>query len=113
MDHGNQARDNIVGVIHNGDIINVPEVMEQWDWASKAMATLEQPIPGYPAGLPYIIAIGNHDQEPMGAVGNANEFNRRFGVARLRGAPTTAGTSGIATITRTSSSRPVRRSSWS
>lgn len=83
----NRDSDNIVGVIHNGDIINMPEVTEQWDWAEKAMATLEQPLPGYPAGIPYIVAIGNHDQEPMGAVGSANEFNRRFGVERFTGRP--------------------------
>ena len=83
----NRVRDNIVGVIHNGDIINKPEVMEQWDWAEKAMETLEQPQPEYPAGLPYIVAIGNHDQQPMSAVGTADEFNRRFGVARFDGRP--------------------------
>jgi hypothetical protein len=83
----NRDRENIVGVIHNGDIINMPEVMEQWDWAEKAMATLEQPLPNFPAGVPYIVAIGNHDQEPMGAVGTANEFNRRFGVTRFEGRP--------------------------
>jgi hypothetical protein len=82
-----RVSDNIVGVIHNGDIICHPEIMQEWDWAERAMATLEQPYEGNPAGMPYIVAVGNHEQEPMGVVGSAHEFNRRFGVARFNGRP--------------------------
>jgi len=85
-----QNRDaaNIVGVIHNGDLINRPEMAFEWDYAEQAMSKLEQPLPpAYPSGLPYIITIGNHDQEPMSNTGHADEFNRRFGVARFSGRP--------------------------
>jgi len=83
----NRQVENIVGVIHNGDIVNEPQIMSQWDNAEAAMSILEDPLPDYPDGVPYIVAVGNHDQEPMGKRASANNFNARFGVNRFSGRP--------------------------
>jgi hypothetical protein len=83
----NRQIENIVGVIHNGDIVNEPQIQSQWVNADAAMSILEQPLPDYPDGLPYIVAVGNHEQEPMGKRGSSNQFNAHFGVQRFSGRP--------------------------
>jgi hypothetical protein len=75
---------NIVGVIHNGDIINNEPQLYQWNVADRAMATLETAEPGLPDGVPYGIGVGNHDNKLTGTntVLDTTKFNQFFGVQR-------------------------------
>jgi hypothetical protein len=77
---------NIVAVIHNGDLVNNGETLQyQWGVARTAMATLDRPEDDLPDGVPYAIAVGNHDQTPNGAPGTTVSFNRDFGLKRFAG----------------------------
>ncbi len=78
---------NIIGVIHNGDLINNEPLLYQWGVADAAMKRLEVPEPGLPDGMPYGIAIGNHDNKLLGdnTVPNTDKFNQYFGVNRFAG----------------------------
>ncbi|HEY5920561.1 MAG TPA: LamG-like jellyroll fold domain-containing protein [Kofleriaceae bacterium] len=83
----NRARYNIVGVIHNGDVINNEPQIYQWNVASAALARLEKPEPGLPDGMPWGVGVGNHDNKLVGdnTVINTDKFNQYFGVARFEG----------------------------
>jgi Concanavalin A-like lectin/glucanases superfamily len=78
---------NIVGVIHNGDIINNEPLIYQWNVADKAMKTLETPEQGLIDGMPYGVGVGNHDNKLVGenTVLDTTRFNQFFGVARFAG----------------------------
>ncbi|WP_035610753.1 Ig-like domain-containing protein [Haloferula sp. BvORR071] len=77
---------NIGFVLHLGDISqngdNPATALEQWTNASNAMYRLENPnTTGLSNGVPYIMAVGNHDQTPIGdADGTSTNFNTYFGV---------------------------------
>jgi hypothetical protein len=84
-DHRNT--DRIVAVLHNGDVVqhgNVEEI--EWERADTAMSTLEESTAKFPDGMPYGIAVGNHDN---GAHNHDNVpfattlFNKYFGVMRF------------------------------
>ena len=84
-DHRNT--DNIVAVLHNGDVVQHGNVIEtEWERAETAMATLEQTGTKFPDGIPYGIAVGNHDN---GASSHddipfkTTFFNKYFGVERF------------------------------
>src|SRR5690606_9505145 len=74
---------NIVGVIHNGDIVDNADADAQWAVATTAMATLEQTSARLPEGMPYGISAGNHDQAPRGTVNGTAKFNEYFGTSRF------------------------------
>ncbi len=77
---------NIVGVIHNGDIVDNGMVTSQWTVADQAMSTLEVPQAGYPEGMPYGVAVGNHEQRTSdGSNDDTSSFNEYFGVDRFQG----------------------------
>lgn len=77
---------NIGFVLHLGDISqngdNPATALTQWTNASDAMYRLENPATtGLTGGIPYIMAVGNHDQTPIGeADGTSTNFNTYFGV---------------------------------
>lgn len=75
----------IVAVIHNGDIVDNGSIAAQWRVADGAMGLLEVERPALPDGLPYGVAVGNHDQSPNGSTGDTTLFNANFGVDRFRG----------------------------
>jgi hypothetical protein len=83
----NRERYNIVGVIHNGDMINNEPQLYQWEVASAAMARLEAPESGLPDGVPYNTNVGNHDNKLVGdnRVVNTTRWNQFFGVDRFAG----------------------------
>lgn len=81
----NREAYNVVGVIHNGDIVNNADQPYQWRIADQAMSTLEEPLRVFPDGVPYGVAVGNHDQDPRGEVGATGPFNTWFGVDRFEG----------------------------
>lgn len=76
----------IAAVLHLGDITqngdNPTTATTQWHNASTAMYRLENPITTMlPHGIPYSMAVGNHDQTPIGnADGTTTGFNTYFGV---------------------------------
>lgn len=74
---------NIVGVIHNGDIVDNGDMDAQWTIANRAMATLEKPSPRLPDGMPYGTCAGNHDQSPNGALNSTAKYNLHYGTTRF------------------------------
>jgi hypothetical protein len=85
----NRDKYNIVGVIHNGDVINNEPQIYQWEVASAALARLEKAEPGLPDGMPWGVGVGNHDNKLIGdnTVLNTDKFNQYFGVDRFMGRP--------------------------
>jgi hypothetical protein len=89
----NRAAHNIVYVAHLGDIVQNGDRKDgnpnttEWRNATNAMYRLENPTrTGLADGIPYGMAAGNHDQEPMGdADGTTTLFNQYFGVSHFGG----------------------------
>lgn len=89
----NRERSNIVFVAHLGDLVDRGDFAE-WEWwnATNAMYQLEDPsLTGLPDGIPYTVALGNHDGNRAGGFANHAQFredsvfyNRYFGVERFR-----------------------------
>ncbi len=76
---------DIAGVVHNGDIVDKADLTYQWTIADKAMSELESPVAGFPDGMPFGVAVGNHDQSPNGSANGTQNFNKYFGVSRFAG----------------------------
>lgn len=74
---------NIVGVIHNGDIVDNGNNDAQWAVATKAMATLDKTSARFPEGMPYGTSAGNHDQSPNGTLNGTTKYNLHFGTSRF------------------------------
>jgi len=80
----NREAENIVFVSHLGDIVQNGDETEEWNQADAALALLEDPTTtGLPDGIPYGLAVGNHDQSPAGESGHTDQFNRYFGAGRF------------------------------
>ncbi|MCT1525238.1 FG-GAP-like repeat-containing protein [Sphingobacterium hotanense] len=83
----NSKAENIAYTIHLGDITdhgdNKPK---EWELASKAMYALEAPLPGLADGMPYGLAIGNHDQvaSQFAKSGRTDGYNKYFGVDHFK-----------------------------
>jgi hypothetical protein len=75
------TRQRIRFVAHLGDIVEFGDTFAfEWENAAAAMSLLEPPAPpDYPDGIPYALAVGNHDQL-FGTV----RFNETFGVDRFQ-----------------------------
>jgi len=83
----NAAKENIKYVIHLGDISDNGEMFpEQWVNASNSMYKLEKAQPGYPQGIPYGMAVGNHDQtkSQYPVSGKTDQYNKYFGVDHFK-----------------------------
>ena len=85
----NKALMNIVHVAHLGDCVeNGNSFTSEWDHANAAISLIENPsTTGLIHGLPYGIAVGNHDQTPSGnPAGNSTQlYNTYFGESRFLG----------------------------
>ncbi len=82
----NREAYGIAAVIHNGDIVDHGDRLRyEWTVANRAMTTLEAALPSAADGLPYGVAVGNHDQATNGATGSTTLFNEFFGVPRFAG----------------------------
>lgn len=86
----NRAARNIVYVAQEGDISNDGDLyISQWENAVAAFRLLEDPsTTSLPQGIPYGLAVGNHDQ--MYPTADANPapttyFNQFFGSSRFQG----------------------------
>jgi hypothetical protein len=77
---------NIVGAIHNGDIVDNASVDSQWVVADAAMKRLDDArSKRFPEGVPYGTCAGNHDQSPNGKVNGTTSYNAHFGPQRFAG----------------------------
>lgn len=86
----NAAKQHIAYVVHLGDVSDDGEkVPSEWEYAADAMYRLEKPQPGYPDGIPYGMAVGNHDQtkSQYPVSGKTSQFNHYFGVSHFQGKP--------------------------
>jgi hypothetical protein len=89
----NRIARNIVMSVGLGDCVNVADVQQQWTNANAANSILENPgTTGLIDGIPYGIAVGNHDQAPNGtARSGADEnittqlYNQTFPKSRFQG----------------------------
>lgn len=77
----NREKENIVYVIHLGDITNNGLSIEQWRRAKSIMYRLESPV-----SIPYGIAVGNHDSR-YDSVASTEYYNDFFGVEHFKGRP--------------------------
>jgi hypothetical protein len=77
---------NLRAVLHVGDLVDDGETyVEEWMIAQTALETLEQPLSDLPEGLPYAVAIGNHDQATNSYTGQTGYYNQYFGIDRFMG----------------------------
>jgi len=86
----NAAKEHIAYVIQLGDVSDDGEKNPtEWEYAADAMYRLEKPQAGYPEGIPYGLAVGNHDQtkSQYPISGKTTYFNRYFGVSHFEGKP--------------------------
>jgi hypothetical protein len=91
----NRVRENIVYVAHLGDIVQSGDIKNgnpnnvEWNIATNAMYRLEKEsttLLSY--GIPYGLAVGNHDQEPINEPDGGSEFyNRYFGISHFDDRP--------------------------
>lgn len=84
----NAEKEHIAYVVHLGDISNYGEQNPQeWVYAKEAMYKLEKPQPNYPEGIPYGLAVGNHDQtkSQYPLTGKTTLYNKYFGVDHFKG----------------------------
>ena len=81
----NWLTENIVYVGHEGDIVqNGDDAPAEWVVANEAMSRLET-VP-MPDGMPFGLAVGNHDQTPIyDPDGTTFYYNFYFGVDRFLG----------------------------
>lgn len=84
----NAKKENIKFVIHLGDISDDGEKFPiQWSRAWAAMSLLEKPQVNYPEGIPYGMAVGNHDQtkSQYPISGKTTQYNKYFGIKHFEG----------------------------
>ena len=79
----NRLAYDVVAVIHNGDLVQRGDRLYEWRVADRAMTTLESIEDDLKDGLPYGVAVGNHDQQPIGTTGSTANYNTYFGVDRF------------------------------
>ena len=64
-------QDNIVFVVHVGDIVNDSDEEYQWVNADAGVSILDGVVP-------YVLAVGNHDMASNGAVHDRRESVKHF-----------------------------------
>lgn len=85
----NAQKEKIAYVVHVGDITDQGDkTPEQWERAKDAMYRLEKPQPNLPYGIPYGVAVGNHDVRPNGDPnGSKIGYTKYFGRKHFEGRP--------------------------
>ncbi len=99
----NKAARNIVFVSQLGDCVDDASDTAQWIAADSAWDLVENPATtGLADGIPYGIAVGNHDQSPVGNPGTAADptattglYNQWFGIGRFQGRSYYGGSYGL------------------
>ncbi|HQB16260.1 MAG TPA: Ig-like domain-containing protein [Verrucomicrobiota bacterium] len=95
----NRIARNIAYVAQLGDIVNDGDIYQgqpnltQWRNATNAMYRLENPVRTLLThGIPYGVAVGNHEQQPRGdPTGTTYFYNLFFGLPHFSGRPYHAG----------------------
>ena len=78
----NQDYYNIRFVLHAGDVVDSgAAAVAEWEAAKAAIDLLDA------AGIPTLIAIGNHDYDDLAATRSSTMFNQYFGLERYEGKP--------------------------
>jgi hypothetical protein len=93
----NRLEQNVAYLAHMGDISNNGDsTLSQWQNATNAMYRLEdESRTTLAGGIPYGLAVGNHDLTPRGdPTGTSAYFNRYFGVSHFSGRSYYGGHSG-------------------
>ncbi|GAB1463301.1 hypothetical protein MASR2M52_13430 [Pedobacter sp.] len=83
----NAEQEKIAYVVHVGDITDHGDAKPiEWERAKDAMYRLEKPRPGLPHGIPYGVAVGNHDLRPNGDPNGTKEgYTKYFGRDHFKG----------------------------
>jgi hypothetical protein len=85
----NKTALNIVFVTGLGDIVQNGNASDsEWQIANNAYSLIENPLTTLLAdGIPYGLAVGNHDQSPIGGGSSAStaKYNQYFGISRFTG----------------------------
>ncbi len=85
----NRELRNIVFVTGLGDIVENGNASDaEWQIAHNAYSLIEDPLTTLLAdGIPFGLAVGNHDQSPIGGGSGASttKYNQYFGVSRFSG----------------------------
>jgi len=84
---------NVEYVAHSGDCVENADLGSEWQLADVAMSNLENSgTTGLADGIPYGVAVGNHDQFPKDEPGTlfdqgstTTQFNQWFGAPRFEG----------------------------
>ncbi len=80
---------NIRFVTGLGDIVENGNTFDsEWQIATNAYSTIENPLTtNLPDGIPFGLAVGNHDQTPNGGGDTASttKYNEYFGISRFTG----------------------------
>lgn len=78
----NAAYHNIKFVLHAGDVVDSGATNPaEWENAKAALDLIDQ------AGIPLLIAMGNHDYDDLAQTRSSETFNRYFGIERYQGKP--------------------------
>jgi hypothetical protein len=95
----NRAAHNIAFVLHMGDIVQNGDLKggvaneAEWAHATQALYALADPLrTGLGEGIPFAVAVGNHDQTPgHDPDGTTTLFNKYFGIDYFSGRSTYGG----------------------
>jgi hypothetical protein len=74
-------------ITQNGDLKSGSPNTTEWLNATNAMYRVENPSrTGLSQGIPYGVAVGNHDEEPIGdSTGTTTFYNQYFGISHFTG----------------------------
>ena len=82
----NKDDSNIVYVAHLGDCVEHADSVLEWQYADTLMSYIEDPVTtNLTYGIPYGIAVGNHDTFPLGDPDATQNYNVYFGESRFSG----------------------------
>jgi len=83
LDHREERRIGLV--LHEGDLVDNPTDSRQWDIAYASMHVLDNVVP-------YLVAVGNHDEDAQRNADNADWINSKFAVWMFSSYPWFGGT---------------------
>lgn len=82
----NRVKEKIAYVVQLGDISDHGNKKpEEWQRAREVMYQLEKPVAGLPDGIPYGMAVGNHDETPNGNPNETGSYEYNFGRKHFAG----------------------------
>lgn len=76
---------NIKFVVHEGDVVDTPDSIREYDNANASLSILEQ------AGIPYSVIPGNHDHQKVRVRGKTSIYSKYFPASRFADMPSWGG----------------------